>query len=364
MERNLHINFISPLERNQLSKYFHHFSDFTIGFYSDSIFLKNKKIISSDKFRKRHYNLASGVNSSHVINCYWTSIGHSIDHYSLNLLPKLDYIVTATTGLTHIDTREACRRGVEIISLAGEKKFLKTITATPEHTWGLILGLWRKSFLANALPSFQPLMREAFMSTQLAGKTIGIIGMGRVGRQLYKYARAFNMNVIAYDKYVNGDKFLNSGSAKTKMGGVKFVESILDIAKHSDVIVVCASVLDMDKENYPLVSKEFISVTKKGSILVNTARGVLVDEIHLLKALERGHLGGLGFDVLSCEDANKTEKSISAASKIFQAKAKGYNIVVTPHIAGMCSDSLEAAMGHVAKMLKFRISKKLFYKIL
>src|SRR6185312_4409684 len=112
---------------------------------------------------------------------------------------RLRAIVTATTGLDHIDLDEAKRRGIAVLSLRGETEFLESVTATAEHTWGLLLALVRK-----VAPAFDDIrkgnwQRDNFVGCTLSGRTLGVVGYGRLGRMVARYGQAFGMNVIVND---------------------------------------------------------------------------------------------------------------------------------------------------------------------
>jgi D-3-phosphoglycerate dehydrogenase len=295
----------------------------------------------SVRFEVLHKDSVSLVDSN-IVKAYWTSINYPFTMSEMDKYPGVKYVISPTTGLTHIDTGEAARRNIKIISLNGEVDFLKKITATPEHAWGLILGVWRKSFVSNALKEFRPDKREIFMSEQLAGKNISLIGYGRIGKRLHTYASAFEMKVYIYDPYLEKSVIANLPE------NAFYLQSLTEIAEISDVVVVCASVVNQNYEHYPIINSDFVSKLKESAIVVNIARGILVDESALLEAVKCGNIRGIGLDVLQEEDLID---STSVTREIFEAKDTGLNIVVTPHIAGMCSDALDQCMKLVAKKL-------------
>jgi D-3-phosphoglycerate dehydrogenase len=334
----LDLNIISPIPEISLSRYLQKLNKFKINYHHDNGGGLN--------FAGESWFNQSGL------NCYWTTIGYPLDSQRLNVLPPLDFIVTATTGLTHIDLAVAKDKEIEIVSLLNEHLFLSRITATPEHTWALVLSVWRKIFIAGSLPSFQPLTRESFMSRQLSGKSIGFIGFGRVGKQVSKYATAFGMDIYAYDKY-------ESFSDDNEFKHVNFVQDIKEIAHNSDITVVAASVIAQDSHQYPLVNEAYVNSARPGSIIINTARGILVDEESILNGVKSGHLFGAGFDVLSTEDiSSKQATKANIPVMLYKAKEQGYNVVVTPHIAGMCSDAFDLAMNFVSNKLLNKLNEK------
>src|SRR6185312_7830256 len=112
---------------------------------------------------------------------------------------RLRAIVTATTGLDHIDLDEAKRRNIAVLSLRGETEFLESVTATAEHTWALLLALVRKVGPAFDHVRRGDWQRDSFVGRTLSGRTLGIVGYGRLGRMVARYGQAFGMNVLVND---------------------------------------------------------------------------------------------------------------------------------------------------------------------
>ena len=126
-------------------------------------------------------------------------LGFRVDHELLAAGTRLRVVATATTGLDHVDLAEASARGVEVISLRGEREFLDGIHATAEHTWALLLALLRRVPWAMASVVDGHWERDEFRGRELFGKRLGIVGLGRVGRQVAQFGRVFGMSVAAYD---------------------------------------------------------------------------------------------------------------------------------------------------------------------
>jgi len=285
------------------------------------------------------------LDDSNKCVAYWTSLNFPIRNELLHRFPNLKFILTPTTGLTHISINPNELTKIEVISLQGEELFLNSITATAEHGWGLMLSLWRKSFLANNLRIYSPMLREDFASLQLRNRTVGVIGFGRIGKLLANYAEAFGMQIVVYEKYRNYEQhpeFLH----------IKFVSSVEEIAPLVDVLFLCASVVDSDRGDYPIIKAEFFGKTRKCLVLVNTARGLLLDEVAAGLALKNAQIGGLGLDVLQVEDLPSL---VDNSEFLFGLKDKGFNIAITPHIGGMCLDAFEMAFQHVWGLFLRRI---------
>lgn len=232
--------------------------------------------------------------------------------------PKLKYVITATTGLDHIDLNSATASGIQVVSLKGETDFLNTISSTAEHTWALLLSLVRNIPAACTSVSKGQWDRDVFKGIQLRKKSIGIIGLGRTGKMVAQYARVFDMEVNYFDPSVTDTSFIKHSS----------LESLL---KASDVVTLHVH-LQQDTEN--LLNKEMISLMKDGSYFINTSRGKLVDEKALVDQLKCGRLKGVATDVLASELTEVKE------SDLRKAMTEGLNIIITPHIGGATWDAM------------------------
>lgn len=250
-------------------------------------------------------------------------LGHKINEALLAEAPTLKVIVTATTGLNHIDEIYAGRRGIEILSLRGEIDFLKTISPTADLTFGLYLSLLRRIPQA-ALHVRQGLWdRNRFKGRDLEGLILGLYGYGRIAEKLARMGAAFGMRVLAYD--IRQDIEAPPG----RMVG-------------EDELLSCADIVSLhvlhNQENSGLFSARCFSRMKPGAYFVNTARGELVDEAALLAALQSGHLAGAALDVLSAESAGGVD--FVASDPLVQYACTHDNLIITPHIGGATIDSM------------------------
>ena len=259
-------------------------------------------------------------------------LGHQIDAEILNAAPKLKTIVTATTGLNHIDLAETEKRGITVLSLRGEREFLETISATAEHTFGLILALIRKIPGANCDVAAGRWNRDAFKGQELAGKTLGIIGYGRLGKIVARYAAAFGMNILAHDPQPSDE--------------VRFV-SLDQLLQQSDIISLHAA---YTPETENMINATCFSQMKQGAYFINTARGELVDESALLHALQTGHLAGAALDVLRGEYSGRA--NWAKKDPLIRYAQKNDNLIITPHIGGATTDSMEKTEIFMANKLK------------
>ena len=250
-------------------------------------------------------------------------IKHYLDQRFFEAGKQLRYIVTPTTGLTHIDQKCASAHSVQIFSLKEDAKFLKTVTATAELTWSLLLNLTRRTVAATQHVAEGGWDRDKFRGTDLNGKTIGVVGYGRLGRQVASYASAFGMQVLVYDPYVT-DYF----------DGVE--PTTLDHLLRSSHVVSVHVALTSETE-LMFTEREF-SLMKPGVILINTARGEVFCESAFVDARRAGIISAAGLDVLAKERG--IDGAWLARSPIAQLAQEDPNIIITPHIGGCTLESM------------------------
>ena len=176
---------------------------------------------------------------------------------------RLKFLVSPTTGLNHIDLATAEKYGVEVISLKGEDQFLANVQSTAEHTWALILTIAR-----NLVPAFRSTGggnwdREAFSADELNTKSIGIIGFGRLGKILLRYAEAFQMKIYLYD--INQTVFDDRS--------ISYLVSLEELLRNSDYVVLLA---DYRIENVKMFNDDLFQLMRPSAYFINTARGEMV----------------------------------------------------------------------------------------
>jgi len=254
----------------------------------------------------------------------------------LETAPRLRFIATPSTGLDHIDLACARDRGIAVLSLKDDTEFLSTVTATAEMAWALLLAVVRRlpwSFEAARQGRWA---RDEFRGHQLSGRTLGILGYGRLGRIVGEYGVAFRMRVIAHDV------------APVAPGpGVTMVDADT-LFRESDVLSVH---IHLTEENRGFVSAARLARMKPGAVLVNTSRGGVVDERALVRALESGALGGAGLDVIEGE----WSPDLRSHPLVRYANAR-QNLVISPHTGGVTFESqrmtLEFLAGKIASHLQ------------
>ncbi len=254
----------------------------------------------------------------------FTRLGLNIDEKIIEASPDLKYIVTSTTGLNHINIDVAAKRGIHVVSLKGETEFLNSIKSTAEHTWAILLVLIRKLDLAIADVKNGYWRRAPFLSTELDQKTIGIIGYGRLGKIVAKYAEVFDMKVLINDIDPNA------------YGKSSYENTPLDILlEQSDIVSIH---IPSNQENLKFFNKELIEKAKKGFILINTSRGEVVNEADILEGLVSKQISGVATDVLY---GDSTWENRSTADHPMVAYAnQNTNLIITPHMGGYAYESI------------------------
>lgn len=246
---------------------------------------------------------------------------------------QLSVVVTATTGLDHIDLEAAQERDIAILCLQGEQEFLRTVAATAEHTWTLLLAVVRR------LPwAFEDVRRggwdrDRFRGHDLRGKRLGILGLGRIGEQVARYGLAFGMDVGAYNP--NLEEWLN---------GVRRFQAVEDILRWSDVLSVH---MPLNETTRGFLNEERLRLLPRGAWLVNTSRGAIVDEFALVNLLSQGHIAGAAVDVLPHEQLRERREQ----SPILQYARKHDNLLITPHLGGATVESMRRTEVFMAEKL-------------
>jgi len=265
-------------------------------------------------------------------------LGHRIDDEVLEHAHRLRYIVTATTGLNHIDLVSATARNVEVLSLRGEREFLEGLTATAELTWGLLLNLVRRIPAAHSHVVAGEWDRNRFQGVQLKDKVLGVVGFGRLGRVVAEYGKAFRMKVLAADPYMSDVP--------------SWVEHLTleELLPRSDVVSLH---VNLDERTSGFFDRRAFELMKPGALFLNTSRGELVEEVGLLDSLVSGKLAGAALDVLVGE-AEK-QPGWPKNSQVWQYASRNDNLLLTPHIGGLTDESLSRAEVFMANKLKQHI---------
>ena len=274
------------------------------------------------------------VETSDVI---WTRLAHRLDAAFLDRAPRLVAVASATTGLNHIDLDACAARDISVISLKGETTFLSGITATAELTISLILEALRRTGRAHrTVVDEGSWERDRFRGRQLRGRTLGIVGLGRLGTIVAGYAHAFHMSVLFCDP--RPDEALAPPRFTRRVPFEELLEA-------SDIVSLHAN---YTHENREFFDDRAFTRMKSTATFVNTARGELVDEGALLHALRTGAIAGAALDVL---DAEAERAPLGLDHPLIAYARAADNLVITPHIGGACGDAMASSERFVARKL-------------
>jgi len=263
---------------------------------------------------------------------YFATLHVRLDSELLKRATQLKVIVTPSTGLDHIDLDTARDLGIRILSLKEDTEFLDSVTATAELAWGLLLSTVRRLPAAVCAARAGHWARDEFRGHQLSGKTLGILGYGRLGRMVAEYGKAFRMRVLTCEQ-----------RDVVPAEGVQLVD-FETLLRESDVL---SFHIHLTEANRHLIDATALSLLKPGAVLINTSRGAIVDEAALLESLRSGHLGGAGLDVIDGEWSATLDQH-----PLIRYMNEHDNLIITPHIGGVTFESQSMACRHMVQKLQ------------
>ena len=285
-----------------------------------------------------HLILENARKNGQPYNALFVRLGLSIDTEIFAAgSPELQWVVTPTTGLDHIDLRAARERNVRVLSLKGCLDFLREVSSTAEMTWALLLALLRKIPTAHQHVLDGNWNRSPYLGRELRGMKLGVWGLGRLGTMTAGYGRAFGMEVLACD---------DRDEPFTEMANAHVVRCELeDLLTRSDIVTLH---LPLSERNNGILNQKRLAMLRSSSYLINTARGELVDETALLEALSSRRIAGCAIDVMRgdsrwCDVVPEDHPLVSYARS-------NDNLIITPHIGGYTTDA-------VAKTRHFMIER-------
>ncbi|HUB50615.1 MAG TPA: phosphoglycerate dehydrogenase, partial [Terracidiphilus sp.] len=246
-----------------------------------------------------------------------------VDDALMEHAPKLRVIGRAGVGVDNIDAEAATRRGVVVMNTPGANA-----VAVAELTIGLMLALARKLPTANTTMHAGKWEKKSLQGAELRGKTLAILGLGRIGLEVAKRARGFGMELIGSDPFVS--------AAVARENGVLLV-SVEDLLARADYLTLHVG---LTPQTANIVNAKTLATMKKGVRIINCARGELVDEAALVAALKSGHVAGAALDVFSEEPPKNSPY------------AELDNVILTPHIAGSTAEAQEAVGVQIAMQVR------------
>ncbi len=281
------------------------------------------RVLVSDKIDKE--GLSPLLESEHV-ECVQENVNQVTDLESYDALlvrsatkvteevmrkmPNLKIIARAGVGVDNIDVAAATKHGIIVVNAPSGNTI-----STAEHTFAMMMALTRNICPANTSLKSGEWNRAAFQGSELKGKTLGIIGFGRIGSEIAKRAKAFEMIVLTYDPFLTKDK-------ATKLG-IKQVD-LDELLPKSDIISVHTP---LTQETKGLLNMESLQTTKPGVMIINCARGGIIDEAALKHYLDTGHVSGAALDVFADEPPQNLDLICHE------------RVVVTPHIAASTKEA-------------------------
>lgn len=291
---------------------------FTKAFPSDELTFTTDPLTTSDAAQYAQLEVVT----THTVS--------KIDQSVMAALPNLKLIATRTTGFDHIDTKAAAEKNIPVCNVPSYGE-----NTVAEFAFGLVLSLSRK------IPQAWQRVKQTkkFDTTQLVGfdlkdKTMGVLGTGKIGSHLVKMAKGFEMNVIAFDAFPNE-------KLATELGYT--YKTLDEVLQTSDVLSIHVPYLP---STHHLLNSQNITQIKKGAILVNTARGAVIETAALVTALEQGILSAAALDVVENEEvltsgAPDKDPSLTALNQKLMSMPQ---VVMTPHLAFDSKEALQRIM--------------------
>jgi D-3-phosphoglycerate dehydrogenase / 2-oxoglutarate reductase len=251
----------------------------------------------------------------------------TVDAEVLDAAPKLKIVARAGVGLDNVDVDTATERGVLVVNAP-----TSNIHSAAEHALALLLSAARQIPAADASLREHAWKRSSFSGTEIFGKTVGVVGLGRIGQLVAQRLAAFETHIVAYDPYVS--------PARAAQLGIELLP-LDELLARADFISVH---LPKTPETAGLIDKDALAKTKPGVVIVNAARGGLVDEAALFEAVSSGHVRAAGIDVFSKEPCTD--------SPLFDLP----QVVVTPHLGASTEEAQDRAGTDVAASVKLALA--------
>ena len=218
-------------------------------------------------------------------DAYFTGAEICFDREAIQRAKRLKVVAAPSTGTDHIDVKTLAERGIIFLALTKEYEVIEKFTATAETAWGLLIACIRRIPTAVKTVLEGKWSQQGFMSWQLSGKTLGVLGVGRLGKMVVEYGKAFRMRVLGCDL------------KKFNIPGVEQVD-FDTLLRESDVLSIHVHLTD---ETRGLISKEAFAKMKDGVVIINTSRGAIIDEQAFLEALKSSKVSAAGLDVIEGE---------------------------------------------------------------
>jgi D-3-phosphoglycerate dehydrogenase / 2-oxoglutarate reductase len=247
----------------------------------------------------------------------------------LDQAPNVKVIITSTSGFDHIDLVETQKRKLTVMFTPDANA-----TSAAEHTWALLLSLLRFVPAADKSLRSGQWVRENFNGFELAGKTLGIVGLGRIGQKVARYAKAFGMDVIVFDPYQDDALFKELNLYRS---------SYEEVLKSADILTFH---VPLTKETKNMFNQNHADYVSEKTVVINASRGGVVNELDLVAMLEQNKIAAAAIDVFEKEPLPRD-------SKLFKAP----RLILTPHLGALTTEAFEKSSMEAAQlMVNFFIS--------
>ncbi len=298
------------------------------------LYFSDKKISEDEMPERRDFDIVSLFVSSRVT-------AKVIEEF-----PNLKLVTTNSTGFDHIDCAACRARGITVAYVPGYGN-----NTVAEYAFGLLLNLTRKIYQAiDQIKERDDFSQNNLRGIDLKGRTMGVLGTGRIGRETIAIAKGFGMKVIAFDPYPNAQAVQELG----------FEYKTLDeVLANADCILIHCPLSDSTRH---LINMENVKRMKRGAYLVNTARGPIVETDAIVYGLQNGILAGVGLDVLEEEGETKDELQFLAKSGTREEELRTIlenhvlmkmpNVLITPHNAFNSQEALMRILGTTIENIK------------
>lgn len=279
----------------------------------------------------RQYMLAN----IHRFDAYLPSLFIRFDKEMVERATNMKLIATPSTGLDHLDIDAIEAAGIEWTCIKHEIELLDQVTATAEMAWALMLASVRKIPKAYEAAMRGEWARDKFRGRQMSGKTLGLLGVGRLGRMMVDYGRGFRMDVIGCDP-----------NPATRVDDLEYVD-FAQLLERADVLSIHIHLTD---QNTNLINANAFAKMKDGVVIVNTSRGAIIDEDAFLDALKTGKVGAAGLDVVHGEWRDDLKKH-----PLIEYAREHDNVVIVPHLGGVTYESQSMSHEFVSDKVAARL---------
>ncbi len=291
----------------------------------------------ADAFRVRFHSRADRgwlLRELPEADAYWATLRLPLDAALLGAAARLQVVSTNTTGTDHLVPEELARRGIELLSMKNDTDFLRRVTPTAELAFGLLVACARRlpeCFDASRQGYWG---RHAFAGPMLSGKTLGLLGCGRLGTMMGEYGRAFRMRVLACDPCLSE---FPPGVEPVALDRLLAESDFLSLHLH------------LSEQTRRIIGPPEFDAMRPGVILINTSRGGLVDESALIAAMESGRVAAAGLDVIDGEWMEDMR-----SHPLLAYSRRNPRLLITPHVGGTSPEATLLSCRHAMRKLAAR----------